>query len=96
METLRQELFRKLSDLNEFVEANAKHLLADAKESQEKAETDTQVIHQDENLVERVEALSLLPVWLEAMQKSLQEFTEIARHFLPVNHGNVNFTFKIT
>lgn len=88
MEELRQELFRKLRDLNEFVEANANDLLGDL-HHEKKAEIENTLDQQDVSVAERLEALTLMPVWLESMQKSLQEFTAIARHFLPVQIGRL-------
>jgi predicted translin family RNA/ssDNA-binding protein len=86
MEELRQELFQKLRDLDEFVEANAKDLLGES-HLKDKAENYKTLDQKDARVAERLDALAAMPVWLESMQKSLQEFSEIAKFFLPVKNG---------
>jgi hypothetical protein len=68
---------------------NAKDLLGNS-QPKDTAENYKTLDQQDVRVAERLEALTVLPVWLESMQKSLQEFTEIARHFLPVKNGRCN------
>jgi hypothetical protein len=59
--------------------------------SKDKAENYKTLDQKDVRVAERLEALAVMPVWLwmNQMQKSLQEFSEIAKYFLPVKNGEL-------
>ncbi|XP_059481294.1 uncharacterized protein LOC132200104 [Neocloeon triangulifer] len=84
MEEIQQELVKKLEELDNYVREHVEVLLdlttkADAEEKVASSIKSAE----ERSVTEKLGVLTLLPGWLETLQKSLQEFAAVAKSIQP-------------
>ncbi|CAB3375517.1 Hypothetical predicted protein [Cloeon dipterum] len=84
IQEIRQELDKYLRILNEFVAENAGGVLDTAALEKINQEINAKSkATEDVTVVQKLETLALLPDWLETLNSSLQQFTEVAKTLQP-------------